>query len=279
MNEPSPSRDAPDDGERLSRAGVALLRAGNGGPYTLGGTNTWLLGREPTYVVDPGPADERHLSALLDAIDRRGGLGGVALTHDHEDHAGLLPALLARRPAPLAAGRPQAGGSEATRQAELADGARFGPLRAVASPGHSSDHFAFLFGEVCLTGDAVLGEGSVFLTPDPGALSGYLAALRRLAELPLVALCPGHGPPVWEPRQRLLGYVEHRLEREARLRGALAGGMRTVGELLDAVWSEVPAELRPLAAVTLAAHLDKLEEEGALPAGVERPTRLPGEQG
>lgn len=255
--------------ERLASLDVARLRADNGGAYTLGGTNTWVLGSDPAYVVDPGPEDTGHVAALVELVERRGGLGGVALTHDHGDHSGAVPALLARCPAPLAAGRAQHAGGEP--EVLLADGTSFGPLRAFATPGHSADHFAFVYGEVCFTGDAVLGEGSVFLTPDRGALAGYLTALRGLAELPLAAICPGHGPAVWEPRQRLLGYVEHRLERERRLRGALAGGRRTVEELLDAAWAEVPVQLRPLAAVTLAAHLDKLEEEGELPAGVERP--------
>lgn len=269
------SSASPPDGEpersasRLAGLGVTLLCAGNGGPYTLGGTNTWVIGSDPAYVIDPGPDDEHHLEAITRLLQLRGGLGGVALTHDHGDHSGLLERLLARFPAPLAAGRTQV--LPGVPQVELTDGKSFGPLRALASPGHSADHFAFVHGGACFSGDAVLGEGSVFLTPDPGALAGYLAALQRLAELPLTAICPGHGPVIWEPRARLLHYVEHRLERERRLRAALADGLRSTPELLDAVWTEVPAALRGLAAVTLAAHLDKLGEEDELPSGVERP--------
>lgn len=245
-----------DDDARLARLGVTRLLAGNGGPYTLSGTNTWILGSDPAYVVDPGPDEEEHVQALIAVLSERGGLGGIALTHDHADHSGALPRLLAALPAPVAAAR---------------DGEDFGPLRAIATPGHSSDHLAFLFGAVCLTGDAVLGEGSVFLTPDAGALAGYLRALERLAQLPLEVICPGHGPPVWEPHARLRQYLQHRLDRDRRLRAALADGRRTVEELLDAAWSEVPAPLRPLAAITLAAHLDKLAEEGELPSDVQRP--------
>jgi glyoxylase-like metal-dependent hydrolase (beta-lactamase superfamily II) len=269
---PTETSDGGGEHERLAALGIERLRAENAGAYTLGGTNTWVLGSDPAYVVDPGPVDERHVSALVELVGRRGGLGGVALTHDHEDHSGALPALLSRCPAPLAAGRPQRAGGEP--QVLLADGASFGPLRAFATPGHSADHYAFIYGEACFTGDAVLGEGSVFLTPDRGALAGYLTALQRLAEFPLVVICPGHGPAVWEPRRRLLGYVAHRLERERRLRSALGDGRRTVDELLDSAWTEVPQQLRPLAAVTLAAHLDKLEEEGELPTGVERPAAM-----
>jgi glyoxylase-like metal-dependent hydrolase (beta-lactamase superfamily II) len=171
-----------------------------------------------------------------------------------------------RYPAVLAAGRGEA-------DVRLEEDVRFGPFRAVSTPGHAPDHFAFLAGAVCFTGDAVLGEGSVFIAPDPGALSGYLLALGRLGgREDLEVLCPGHGPPVWEPQAKLGEYVEHRLERERSLLAALGEGRRTVSEMLDAAWPDVPQALRPAAAVTLAAHLDKLEEDQLLPAGVERPS-------
>jgi glyoxylase-like metal-dependent hydrolase (beta-lactamase superfamily II) len=118
----------------------------------------------------------------------------------------------------------------------------------------------------------VLGQGSVFIAPDPGAMAGYLAGLRRLRERGLTLLCPGHGPVVRDPTAKLDEYIAHRLERERRLVAALDAGLRTVGELLDRVWDDAPSVLRPAAALTLAAHLDKLDEEGRLPTGVERPS-------
>jgi hypothetical protein len=84
-------------------------------------------------------------------------------------------------------------------------------------------------------------------------------------------ICPGHGPIVLEPAAKLDEYVAHRLERERRLVAALDDGLRTADELLDRAWSDAPAALRAAATVTLAAHLDKLDEEGRLPDGVERP--------
>jgi glyoxylase-like metal-dependent hydrolase (beta-lactamase superfamily II) len=256
------SGDGSED-ERLCRFGVLRLRAPNPGPLTLSGTNTWVIGRDPAWVIDPGPAIPEHLDALLAALARRGGLGGIAITHEHADHVQALDALRASCPAPLAATR-------AGAELQLRDGARFGPLEAVRTPGHSSDHYAFIADGVCFTGDAVLGEGSVLISPDPGALAGYLAALERLRERELDVLCPGHGPPVWNARERITEYIEHRLERERRLLDALADARRTTGELLDEAWSDVPEQLRPAAAVTLRAHMDKLAEEGRLPAGVER---------
>lgn len=260
MDEQSP---AGSEAERLNRLGVLRLRAPNPGRLTLSGTNSWLVGRDPTWLIDPGPAIAEHLDALRAAIAQRGGLGGIVITHEHSDHVGALDTLLDSYPAPLAAARPNA-------EVQLRDGARFGPLEAVYTPGHTGDHYAFLVGGVCFTGDAVLGEGSVFISPDPGALAGYLSALERLRERRLELLCPGHGPAIWDASERISQYIEHRLDRERRLLAALHDGRRTTPELLDAAWTEVPEQLRAAAAITLRAHLDKLAEEGLLPADVER---------
>jgi glyoxylase-like metal-dependent hydrolase (beta-lactamase superfamily II) len=241
------------------------LRANNPGPFTLGGTNSWVVGREPAWVVDPGPGLDDHLRELQDELHRRGGLEAIALTHDHPDHAEAVEGLVSAFPgAAVMAAR----GREAV---PLVDGGRCGPLLAVATPGHAPDHYAFLVGNALLSGDAVLGEGSVFIAPDPGALRGYLAALERIRELRPAIICPGHGPLVWDAEAKLTEYIEHRQDRERRLVAALAAGARSVDELLDLAWHDVPAALRPAAAVTLAAHLDKLTEEGRLPEGVERP--------
>lgn len=262
--------------EALDRHDVALVRAANPGPFTLSGTNTWIVGRDPAWVIDPGPALPEHVAAVASEVEARGGLGGIALTHDHLDHAQAAPALRSRfDPAPLA-------GAGGAADLPLTDGDRVGPLEALATPGHAPDHLTYLLTSadgddadtvVAFTGDAVLGEGSVFIAPDPGALASYLAALRRLRERAPALICPGHGPLVDDPTAKLDSYVAHRLERERRLLDALASGARTIDELLDLAWADAPAILRPAATVTLAAHLDKLADEGRLPAGVERPQR------
>jgi glyoxylase-like metal-dependent hydrolase (beta-lactamase superfamily II) len=257
--------NATSEAERLAMEGILRLRADNPGPLTLSGTNTWVVGRDPAWVVDPGPMLPSHFERLLAALGERGGLGGIAITHDHSDHVECVTALRERLPAPLAAAR---GAVEVV----LSDGLRFGPFEALYTPGHAPDHYALLYGRACFTGDAVLGEGSVFIAPEAGALAGYIDGLERLARREPQVLCPGHGPAIWGPQEHLRGYVEHRLERERRLLAALHGGRRTVAELLDSAWEDVPEALRPAAAFTLAAHLDKLAEEGRLPDGVERPS-------
>ena len=245
---------------------IARVRADNPGPFTLSGTNTWIVAREPAFVVDPGPLLDSHLDAVLAETERRGGIGGIALTHTHADHAEAVPALRQRAAdPPLAAASAEAGPDVLV----LRDGDAFGPLTAVPTPGHAPDHLAFVAGRACLTGDAVLGEGSVYVAPDPGAMAGYLDGLRRLRALELEVLCPGHGPPVFEPAAKLDEYIAHRLDRERRLVAALERGLRTEAELLDDVWDDAPAALRPAAAVTLRAHLEKLRDEGRAPAGSE----------
>jgi glyoxylase-like metal-dependent hydrolase (beta-lactamase superfamily II) len=237
------------EAQRLATYDVVRLRAENAGPLTLSGTNTWVVGRDPVYVVDPGPALDEHLESLVVSIEQRGGLGGIALTHDHLDHSEAVALLLERLPAPLAAARGEA-------DVRLLDGIRF----------------ALIAGPVCFTGDAVLGEGSVFIAQEPGALAGYLAGLERLRDRAFEVLCPGHGPAIWDPRAKLDEYIEHRLERERKLLEGLKAGRRSVAELLDSAWPDVSEQMRGVAAITLAAHLDKLDEEGLLPEDVERPT-------
>jgi glyoxylase-like metal-dependent hydrolase (beta-lactamase superfamily II) len=255
--------------EAIEGHDVARVRADNPGPLTLDGTNTWVVGRDPAFVIDPGPALPDHVAAVASEAARRGGLGGILLTHDHADHAQAVGALREESGAvPVAAER-----GEVDRL--LADGDTVGPLVAIATPGHAPDHLAFVAGGAAFTGDAVLGAGSVFIAPHPGALAGYLDALRRLRALPLDVLLPGHGPPVPDPAAKLDEYLAHRLDRERRLLDALAAGRRGVDELLDEAWDDVPAQLRPAAAITLRAHLDKLRDEGRLPSDVEWPQAPP----
>ena len=224
--------------------GVIRVRAANPSPLTLEGTNTYLVQR---WVVDPGPALPDHVAALRQVANDS--IEGVVLTHSHSDHA--EGAELLGVPVVLPG-----------------DGESVGPFTALATPGHSADSVCLLFGRACFTGDTVLGEGSVFIAPGEGSLSAYLDSLRRLRELDLDVLCPGHGPYVRDPAAKLDEYIAHRLDRERRLLDALDAGLRTRDELLDAAWSDTPRDLRPAAALTLEAHLEKLSEEGRLPGGV-----------
>jgi len=239
---------------------VLRVRADNPSPYTLEGTNTYVVGRDPAWVVDPGPALDAHVEAVARAVEARGGPGGVILTHDHPDHAEAAGALVARLGGPpLAAMRHPA-------DVALVDGATFGPFVAVAVPGHAADHVVPVAGEEAFTGDAVLGAGSVFIAPDGGTLGDYLAGLRRLRGLGLARLWPGHGPVIEDPAAVLDAYAAHRLERERRVLAAWEAGARSEDELLAAAWDAIPDGLELPALWTLRAHLAQLRADGRIPA-------------
>jgi glyoxylase-like metal-dependent hydrolase (beta-lactamase superfamily II) len=223
----------------LEALGIARIRADNPGPLTLTGTNTWVVGRDPAWVIDPGPALPEHLDAVAAEVQARGGAGGIAITHSHADHIEGAPALSERLGVPI--------------------GAEGAPFDAIPLPGHADDHVVYVAGRAAFTGDAVLGEGSVFVS---GRLNEYLAGLRRLRALELAVLCPGHGDEVWDPAAKLDQYLAHRAERERMLREALARGVRDEEALLDAAWADAPPQVRPFAAVSLRAHLEKLREDG-----------------
>lgn len=219
---------------------ILRLVAPNPGPMTLTGTNTYIVGRDPAYVIDPGPEDAGHVAAIRDEVERRGGFGGILLTHSHADHAAAAPML----DAPIL---------------------ESGPLERVRTPGHSEDHVCFVMNGVCFSGDLILGEGSTFVPPDGGSLRAYLDSLERIGQLDLELICPGHGPYVTDPSAKVREYIEHRMERERKLVAALDRGERSRAGLLDAAWDDVPDELRPAAALVMEAHLEKLAAEGRLP--------------
>ena len=224
--------------------GVKLLVAPNPSPMTLGGTNTWIVGG---WVVDPGPADAGHLDRVAAAAAP---LEGIVLTHSHADHS-------------------EGAGAFGIDAILPSDGDRVGPFSVIGTPGHSADSVCLLYERVLFTGDTVLGEGSVFISPGEGSLAAYLASLDKLLVLELDAICPGHGPVVRDPAAKLGEYRDHRLEREAKVIAALDAGARTKDELLARAWSEVDFSislmLRAAGEATLAAHLEKLGEEGRLP--------------
>jgi glyoxylase-like metal-dependent hydrolase (beta-lactamase superfamily II) len=246
--------------------------APNPGPMTLEGTNTYIVGSAPAYVVDPGPPDAGHVETIRTVAEDRGGIAGVLLTHSHADHSAAVPML----DAPLLFGdvgagdetSGEAGAGPSSDIAVAAELERVGPFAVMPTPGHATDHVCLLIGDVALCGDLVLGHGSSFVPPDGGSLSAYMDSLERLRGADPELLCPGHGPYVTEPRAKLDEYVEHRLMRERKLVAALDDGERSRARLLAIAWDDVPAEMLPAAAMVMQAHLEKLEAEGRLPDGL-----------
>jgi glyoxylase-like metal-dependent hydrolase (beta-lactamase superfamily II) len=231
---------------------VERLTAHNPGPMTLAGTNTYVVGRDPAVVIDPGPDEADHLDAVRRAAEARGGLGTVLITHRHGDHSDGVEAL-------------------GVEPAHPGDGETIAGLTAIATPGHSADHLCFVAEDACFTGDLILGEGSTIVGPREmgGSLADYMRSLERLRSLDLRVLYPGHGPEVRDPRAKIDEYVEHRMMRERRLVAALDRGVHSRSALLAEVWDDVPEELRGAAAIAMQAHLEKLEDEGRLPSHLD----------
>jgi glyoxylase-like metal-dependent hydrolase (beta-lactamase superfamily II) len=237
---------------------IVRVLAPNPSVYTLEGTNTWVVGVDPAYVIDPGPSDRGHVREVTAAAGR---VGAVLLTHAHEDHAEGAAAFADAVGAPLHAWRFEGA-------APIRDGQVFGAggveLRALHAPGHSADHVVFHLGaeRALFTGDAVLGRGTSFIDPPDGDLAKYLASLERMLALRPRTIYPGHGPVVLDGEAKLREYLFHRAEREEQVLSALADGPRTIEQLVEAIYVGYPVEVHPLAARSVTAHLRKLRTEG-----------------
>lgn len=238
---------------------IVRVLAPNPGLRELDGTNTWVVGDEPSIVIDPGPDHAAHSAEILLAAGR---VGRIVLTHDHPDHAPGAARLAAMTSAPVSAIRPPAGGER------MRDGQRVGAgsteMLVLATPGHSPDHAA-LFVEAdraLFTGDAVLGRGTSVIDPPEGDLVAYLRSLHRMRELGPNTIHPGHGPIVLDALAKLDEYLAHREERERQIVDTLARGGRTIEELVGEVYAGYPSELLELAGRSVLAHLLKLEAEG-----------------
>lgn len=249
-------------------AGVVL--ADNPSAMTLDGTNTWLLRDEPSrrqaVVVDPGPAEDRHLDSVLQAA---GSVPLILLTHGHPDHAEGARRLHELTGAPVLALDPaHRYGSEGVAEGAVLEGAGV-QIRVWATPGHTSDSLSFLVpgngpAMAVLTGDTILGRGSTVVAHPDGVLADYLASLRRLATLEGVAVLPGHGPELADAGAAARGYLAHREQRLAQVRQALADGgpQLSAMDVVRRVYSDVDPVLWPAAEWSVQAQLAYLRAEG-----------------
>jgi glyoxylase-like metal-dependent hydrolase (beta-lactamase superfamily II) len=133
------------------------------------------------------------------------------------------------------------------------------------TPGHARGHLSFYEERTgsLLTGDCVVGFGTVVIAPPEGNMNDYLASLRRYLELPrLTALMPGHGPVIADARGRVEEYIAHRHDRENQIVSAMQAGATAIPQIVKAVYTDVPEAMHQLAESSVLAHLEKLEGEG-----------------
>jgi glyoxylase-like metal-dependent hydrolase (beta-lactamase superfamily II) len=246
---------------------ILRVLAPNPGPFTLEGTNTWIVGARPSVVIDPGPDDPVHVREVHREAEP---VGAILLTHHHPDHAPAAARLAEQTGAPVLAFRPA--GEERKMQDGTIVPAGDAIIRAVHTPGHTSDHVVFFEREsgALFTGDAVLGRGTSVIDPPEGDMTAYMRSLSVMLALAPRVIYPGHGPAVWSALERLREHLDHRKDRERQVLGGLEEGPRTAEELVPVIYSDYPKELHPAAARSVLAHLLKLAREGRV-ARVGRP--------
>lgn len=250
---------------------IVPLHAANPGAMTGAGNWTYLLpGRDPV-MIDAGVGAAAHLESIEQA--RREGPGHVLVSHAHGDHIDGAGAIAARwadtafskylLPEPDT--RPPVG----WRALHDGDLLRAGDaeLEVVHTPGHAPDHIAFWHppSRTLFSGDLVVAGTTVVIPASAGgSLAAYLRSLERVLALNPARLLPAHGPAIEKPAAVIRQYIAHRRQREAQIRSALAGGVRTIEAIVSRIYVGLPAALVPMARESVLAHLVKLEDEGAV---------------
>lgn len=259
--------------------GVRRILAPNASAFTFTGTATYVVGRGTVAVIDPGPADPAHRAAILAATAGER-VSHIVVTHSHMDHTEGVPALKAAMGAevvgagphrtfrPLHEGEANAleAGVDSTYapDRELVDGEGVsGPgwsLVAVATPGHTANHLAFAMPEAkaLFSGDHVMAWSTSIVAPPDGAMTPYIASLRKLIDRPEDLYFPGHGPRLENARAFTRHLLGHRLMRETAIRGRLAEGPRSIPELVAELYRGLDPRLARAAGLSTFAHLEAL---------------------
>ncbi len=252
LTEPPPPRGVATS----AGPGIRRIVAGNPGPMTYHGTNTYLIdGPDGTTVLDPGPDDAQHRDAVLAAA---GKIARILVSHSHIDHVAGLPALRAATNAPVFAFSP-----ELSPDHRLTDGDIVAGWTVLHTPGHAPDHVSFARDDgVVFTADHVMGWSSSVVSPPDGDMAAYFASLRRLLARDDRRYLPGHGPAIAAPRAYATVLLGHRQGREDAILTALAMGPHAVAALVDRLYGGIASDLRGAATRNVLAHLLKLADEG-----------------
>jgi len=245
-------------------------------------TNCYIVGSDDFVIIDPASPFEEEQAALASQVDELLNEGRrareIILTHLHPDHVGGVNALVRHLggKVPVAAHQLTAEALEGTIRVDRLiedeelielEGEPGIILRALHTPGHARGHLCFYDERTgaLVTGDNIVGLGSVLINPPEGKMSDYLASLERLRSLPnLTVLFGAHGPAMGNPRSKIEEYIAHRLEREANILKAVREGAETPKEIVARVYTDVHPKAHQMAERAVLAHLEKLEAENLI---------------
>ena len=256
--------------------GIARLLADNPSAYTFTGTHTYLVGSGEIAVIDPGPADPVHVEAILHALGGRK-LVAIVCTHTHRDHSPAATPLAELTGAPVigcaalsfdAAG-PRADASfdaDYSPDRVLTDGESLDidgqPLTAVATPGHTSNHLCYAWGEALFTGDHVMGWSTTVVIPPDGNMGDYVRSLEKLRQREDRIYFPAHGERVIKPRQYVRSLIGHLMQRERQIVTLLAERGRDIPDIVANAYPGLDPRLTGAAGASVHAHLLDLEQRG-----------------
>ena len=261
--------------------GIRRIVANNPGLYTFLGTNSYLVGSGEVAVIDPGPANERHLQAIAAAIKGER-LTYILITHSHRDHCDGARGLQALAGGRIAAfgptGTPRGAGAPGLGDAfvdpcfvpdrKLADGDTVRgngfALDVLHMPGHAPDHlcFALVGKRTVFTGDHVMGWNTTVIAPPEGNMAKFLASLEKLLPRHDKVFLPAHGGRVQTPQRVVRAYIMHRQWREQTILTCLEDGVSTIPRIVSKIYGALDADLKAAAALSVLAHLDYMISRG-----------------
>lgn len=227
-----------------------------------GATNAYLVG---DVLIDPAA----HTDTLSDAAERA---AHVTVTHTHPDHVGAIAEYADSRTVWALSGHEDRfeDATGITPDETFSDGDMLAGLEVLETPGHSPDHVAFSTERAVICGDLVMAENSVFVGGEGSDMAAYLGSLERVRDLDLETLYPGHGEPITRPRKRVDWLINHRLERERRIKNAVEDGNQEVETIRHAAYETDLSGVEELATQTVEAHLEKLASDGEIQWDGER---------
>ena len=237
-------------------------------------TNCYVIGGDEVVVIDPASPYEEE-QAVLDRVLEKRKIREIWLTHMHRDHVGGANHLREKRGVKVVAhpitARDLDGVVKVDRTFEENErlelpGKPGWSLRVLHTPGHARGHVC-IFEEKngsLLTGDLMAGLGTIVIDPPEGHMATYFDSLNRMKALPVTALFPAHGPVMANAKGKIQEYLDHRMEREAKILAAWEKGHREPGAIVKDVYTDVAPAMYGLAERSVMAHLEKLKEEGRL---------------